>query len=54
MASHNVNWVPDVHVRFGDLDFIVTTGGELALAPTAVQPLPFTGLDTIAKALKEL
>ncbi|XP_066347956.1 cysteine-rich receptor-like protein kinase 10 [Miscanthus floridulus] len=25
MASHGVSWVPDTHVRFGNLDFIVTT-----------------------------
>ena len=54
MASHGISWVPGTHVRFRDLDFIVTTEGELAQAPTAVQPLHFTGLDAIAEALEEL
>ena len=43
-----------MHVRFGDLDFIVTTEGELAMDPAAIQPLHSAGLDTIAKALEEL
>ena len=42
------------HVRFGDLDFIVTTEGELAMAPAAVRPLHSAGLDAIAEALEEL
>ena len=54
MASHSVSWVPSVHVRFGNLDFIITTEGELAQVPTAVQPLHAAGLDTIAEALEEL
>ena len=54
MASHNLSWVPGAHVRFGDLDFIVTTEGELAQAPAAVQPLHSAGLDVIAEALEEL
>ena len=45
MASHGISWVSGAHVRFGDLDFIVTVGGELALAHTAVQPLPCIGLN---------
>ena len=32
-------------MRFGDLDFIITMGGELALAHAAIQPLPSIGLD---------
>ena len=40
MASHGISWVPSAHVRFGDLDFIVTVGGELALAHDAIQSLP--------------
>ena len=32
-------------MHFSDLDFIVTVGGELALAHTAIQPLPSIGLD---------
>ena len=40
MANHAISWVLDAHVRFDDLDFIVTLGGELALAHTIVQSLP--------------
>ena len=54
MASHNVNWVPGAHVRFGNLDFIVTTEGELAQVPATVQPLHSTGLDAITEMLEEL
>ena len=45
MASYGISWVPGAHVRFGDLDFIVTVGGELALAHVAIQPLPYIGLN---------
>ena len=45
MASHNLSWVLGTHVRFGDLDFIITMGGELALAHAAIQPLPSIDLD---------
>ena len=54
MASHGVSWVPGAHVHFGNLDFIITTEGELAQAPTAVQPLHSIGLDVIAEAIEEL
>ena len=54
MASHNVSWVLSAHVRLGDLDFIVMTEGVLVQAPTAIQPLHFTGLGVIAEALGEL
>ena len=54
MASHSVSWVPGVHVRFGSLDFIVATEGELARAPAPVQLLCSTGLDAIVEALKKL
>ena len=54
MASHNLSWVPGTHVRFRDLDFIVTTEGELAMAPTTIRPLHSTSLDAIAEALEEL
>ena len=30
-------------MRFGDIDFIVTVGGELALAHLIIQPLPSIG-----------
>ena len=45
MASHRMSWVPGAHVRFGDLDFIVTVGGELALAHAAIQSLPSIGFN---------
>ena len=45
MASHGISWVPGAHMHFGDLDFIVTVGGELALAHAAIQPLPSIGLN---------
>ena len=54
MASHNLNWVLGMHVHFGDLDFIVTMEGELAMAPATIWPLHSTGLNAIAEALKEL
>ena len=54
MASHDVSWVLGAHVRFGDLDFIITTEGELAQAPATVQPLHFADLDVITKVLEEL
>ena len=54
MASHGVSWVPSAHVRFRNLDFIVTTEGELAQVPVAVQPLHSASLDAIAESLEEL
>ena len=54
MAIHGVSWVPGAHVRFGNLDFIVTMEGELMQAPIAVQPLHPASLNAIAKALEEL
>ena len=33
-----------VRKRFGDLDFVITTEGELAWAPVVIQPLHFTGV----------
>ena len=45
MASHGIIWVLGAHMRFGDLDFINTVGGELALAHAAIQPLPSIGLN---------
>ena len=45
MASHGISWVPGAHVRFGDLNFIITVGGGLALAHAAIQPLPSIGLN---------
>ena len=44
MATHAISWAPGAHVHFGDLDFIVTLGGELALAHTAAQSLPSINL----------
>ena len=54
MASHNLSWVLGAHIHFGDLDFIITTEGELAMAPTTIRPLHSAGLDTITEALEEL
>ena len=54
MASHNLSWVLGMHIRFGDLDFIVTTEGELAMDPATVRPLHSVSLDTITEALEEL
>ena len=45
MASHGISWVLGAHVRFGNLDFNITVGGELALAHTTIQPLPSIGLN---------
>ena len=45
MASHGISWVLGAHMCFGDLDFIITVGGELALAHAAIQPLPSISLD---------
>ena len=44
MANHVISWVPGTHMHFGDLDFIVTLGGELALAHAAVQSPPSANL----------
>jgi len=41
-------------MHFGNLDFVITMEGELAMAPAAVRPLHSTGLDAIAEALEEL
>ena len=54
MASHDVSWISGAHVHFGNLDFIVTTEGELAQVPATVQPLHSTSLDAIAEGLEEL
>ena len=45
MANHGISWVPGAHVRFKSLDFIVTVGGELALAHATIQSLPSIGLN---------
>jgi hypothetical protein len=54
MASHDISWVLGAHVRFEDLDFIVTMEGELAWEPIVVQPFHSTGLDAITEMLEEL
>ena len=41
-------------MRFGNLDFIVTMGGELVLAPAAVQPLHSADFNAIVEVLEEL
>ena len=45
MANHDISWVPGAHVRFGNLSFIITVGGELVRAHTTFQSLPSIGLD---------
>ena len=54
MANRNVSWVPGAHVRFGNLDFVITTEGELVWSFAATQPLLFGGLEAIIKASEEL
>ena len=54
MASHDLSWVLGAHVCLGDLDFIVTVKGGLAMAPVAARPLHSIGLDAITEALEEL
>jgi hypothetical protein len=41
-------------VPFRNLDFFVTSEGELARAPASIQPPCSTGVDTIIEALEEL
>ena len=45
MASHGISWVPGAHLPFGNLDFIIMVGGELALAHAAIQSLPSIGFN---------
>ena len=47
MATHAISWAPGAHVCFGDLDFFVTLGGELALTHTAAQSLPSINLSRL-------
>ena len=54
MASQKLSWVLGTHVRFGDLDFIITTEGELARAPVIIQTLHSTSPDAITNMLEEL
>ena len=54
MASHDITWVLGVHVRFEDLDFIITTEGELARAPVVIQPPHSASLDAIVDELEEV
>ena len=54
MASHGISWAPGAHVRFGNLDFIITVGGELVLPHAAIQPLPSIGLDTVGEVVEGL
>ena len=44
MATHAISWAPGAHAHFGDLDFIITIGGELALTHTAAPSLPSINL----------
>jgi hypothetical protein len=54
MAGHSISWIPGVHMRFGTLDFVVTTEGELVRPPTPTHPPLTTGLNAIDGALEEL
>jgi hypothetical protein len=54
MANHGMSWTLGAHVHFGSLDFFITMEGEMAWAPTLIQPLRSTGLDTVVEALEEL
>ena len=45
MAGHGISWVLGAHVRFESLDFVITVGGELVRAHTAIQSLPSIILD---------
>ena len=54
MANYNLSWVPCAYVRFRDLDFIIKVEGELAMAPAAIQPLPFVSFNAIAEVFEEL
>ena len=54
MASHGISWVLSAHVRFRDLDFIITVEGEMAWAPVVVQPFHSASLDTVTETLGEL
>ena len=41
-------------MHFEDLDFIITVGGELALAHATIQPIPSIGLHTVDEVVEEL
>ena len=45
MGSHRISWVLGAHMHFGDLDFIIMVGGELALAHATIQSLPSISLN---------
>ena len=47
MATHVITWVPGAHVRFSNLDFIVTLGGELALTHSAAPSPPSINLSRL-------
>ena len=44
MATHAITWAPGAHVHFGDLDFIIILGGELALTDSAAPSPPSINL----------
>ena len=47
MATHAITWAPGAHMRFGDLDFIITLGGELALTHSAAPSPPSINLSRL-------
>ena len=54
MANLNVSWLLSARMHFRNLNFFITTEGELVQSFATTQPLLFTGLDAIAKGPEEL
>jgi hypothetical protein len=40
MTSRGIDWTPGTHVRFGSLDFVITTKGDLVRVSHPLSPLP--------------
>ena len=47
MTTHAITWAPGAHVRFGDLDFVIRLGGELALTHSAAPSPPSINLSRL-------
>jgi hypothetical protein len=54
MASHGVSQTLSAHACSKNLDFLITTEGRLARAPTPTQPPCFASLDAMVDALEKL
>jgi hypothetical protein len=52
MANHVGGWAPGALVRFGNLDFIVTTEGGLGQVQVPVWPARTTSLDPVIDAFE--